>query len=37
MLLGELLSPEDWLDQLDLEVAAKHRVTADEGSQRRVE
>lgn len=26
LLLGEDLSPEDWLTQLDLEVMAKHRT-----------
>jgi hypothetical protein len=31
LLLGEELSPEAWLSQLELEVAAKHRSKADAG------
>jgi hypothetical protein len=36
LLLGEALSPEAWLEQLELEVAAKHRAPADESPQQRV-
>ena len=35
ILLGEELSPEAWLDQLELEVAAKHRSQMDEDRPRR--
>lgn len=31
VLLGDTLSPEDWLSQLELEVAAKHREPRTEG------
>lgn len=33
LLLGEELSPEAWLSQLELEVAAKHRSKVDDGPQ----
>lgn len=36
ILLGEELSPEVWLGQLEIEVATKRRSNGDEGSQQRV-
>lgn len=35
VLLGEALSPEDWLTQLELEVQAKQRQGHDEAEQQR--
>jgi SpoVK/Ycf46/Vps4 family AAA+-type ATPase len=36
LLMGEDLSPEAWLDQLEIEVAAKHRSAADDGQSQAV-
>ncbi|MDP3512504.1 MAG: AAA family ATPase, partial [Sulfuritalea sp.] len=36
LLLGEELSPEAWLTQLELEVVAKHRSKVDEGPRQRL-